>query len=193
MIRRAALCALFVLLLSTTTVSAATKTINVQYPNYTPSGPKVARGTAITWHNLDGFGHTATSDVPGLWTSVNTPGNATTAPLTFNQAGSFLYHCVFHSNMHGKIKVSMSATPATGTRATTFTLTLGNTAVPSGFKHDVAVSRNGGAFTNLPSTTATTTTFKATATGTYRFHTRLHPTNGASPAAWSPTVSITVN
>jgi hypothetical protein len=37
------------------------------------------------------------------------------------------------------------------------------------------------------------TTFKAPSTGTYRFHTRLHPTNGASAAGWSPTVSITVN
>ena len=193
MIRRAALCALFVLLLSTTTVSAATKTISVDYPNFTPSGPKVARGTTITWHNLNSFGHTATSDVPGLWTSVNIAANATTAPLTFNQAGSFLYHCSIHSNMHGKIKVKMTAAPATGTVATTFILTLGNAAVPAGFTHDVAVSRNGGAFTNLPSTTAMNKTFKATATGTYRFHTRLHPTNGALPAAWSPTVSIKVN
>jgi plastocyanin len=192
-IRRAALAALFVLLLSTTTVSAATKTISVDYPNFSPAGPKIARGTTITWHNLNSFAHTATSNVPGLWTSVNISANGTTAPLTFNQAGSFLYHCSIHTNMHGKIKVSMTASPSTGTRATQFTLTLGNAAVPAGFTHDVAYSRNGGTFVALPSTTAMTTTFKASLTGTYRFHTRLHPTNGASPAAYSPTVSVTVN
>lgn len=193
MIRRAGLVALFVMLLSATSVSAATKTIDVQNYSFTPSGPKIARGTSVSWHNLSNSSHTATSDVPGIWNSVSIPASGTSASVTFNQAGSFLYHCAVHpSTMKGKIKVPMSASPSTGTTGTIFTLTLGNAPIQAGFTHEIAISRNGGTFTNLTPTSNTTTTFKATLSGTYRFHTRLR-NGGQSPTAWSPTVSITVN
>ena len=80
MIGRAALAALFVLLLSTTTVSAAGTTVNIQSSTYSPASPKIARGQTITWVNKDYFGHTATSDVPGGVVNIITGRTAEVAP-----------------------------------------------------------------------------------------------------------------
>jgi len=182
------------LMLTTATASAATKTVSVQFPSFKPAKITIIPGGTITWKNLDASTpHTATSNVPGVWAQVAINPGATTSPLTFTQAGTFLYHCSIHTQMHGKIAVKMSISPASGTTATTFTLKLGTTGAPSGFTHDIQVSHNGGAFASLPSTTSATTTFKASASGTYRFRTRLHPTSGGSPAAWSPQLTLNVN
>ena len=63
----------------------------------------VKSGTAVTWINKDDTQHTTTSDQPGLWDSkIMAPGKSFT--VTFNNTGTFTYHCNIHP-MTGTIEV----------------------------------------------------------------------------------------
>jgi plastocyanin len=71
------------------------------------SGLTVAKGAVVTWKNNDGMTHTATSDNSSAFqfdTGDIAPG-ATSRSVTFTQSGTFAYHCVHHSSMHGSITV----------------------------------------------------------------------------------------
>jgi plastocyanin len=70
---------------------------------FSPATLTVKVGTTITWTNNDSMTHTVTSD-NGVFDSGNlTPGQ--TFSYTFNNAGTFTYHCVIHSYMKGTIIV----------------------------------------------------------------------------------------
>jgi hypothetical protein len=64
---------------------------------FTPATITVSAGTTITWKNNDGIAHTSTSD-SGVWDTGNMAAGASTT-TTFSTAGSFPYHCTYHSNM----------------------------------------------------------------------------------------------
>jgi plastocyanin len=68
-----------------------------------PASITVSVGTTVTWRNNDGVAHTATSDA-GTWDTGNIPGGGS-ASRTFSTAGSFPYHCTFHSGMRGTVVV----------------------------------------------------------------------------------------
>jgi plastocyanin len=70
---------------------------------YNPNPINIARGSTVTWVNNDTTTHTSTSDT-GLWNSGNlAPGANFT--MTFQNAGSFPYHCTQHANMIGTVVV----------------------------------------------------------------------------------------
>lgn len=71
---------------------------------YSPSPMTVAKGTTVTWKNNDATQHTATADDGSFDTGVINA-NATSGGVTLNTAGTFTYHCNFHSTMHGTITV----------------------------------------------------------------------------------------
>jgi hypothetical protein len=63
----------------------------------------VKSGTVVTWDNKDDTQHTTTSDTPGLWDSgILSPGKSYS--VTFNNTGTFTYHCNVHP-MTGTIVV----------------------------------------------------------------------------------------
>ena len=192
MIRRAGLVAALLVLVSGTNVSAASKTIGAFLYGYTPARAKITMGTTVTWASSD-VTHTATSN-NGLFDTGAINGGAVSAGIVFNQAGGFAYHCAIHGAalMHATVKVKMRVSPTTGGVRRLFTLTLGSAAVPSGWQHDVQVSRNGGAFVSLPSTTSTSATYRPGKRGTYRVRTRLHQTTGAT-TGWSPVAAFSVS
>jgi len=72
---------------------------------YNPSPLTVSKGTTVTWKNNDSVAHTATADDASFDTG-NIPANSTSSGVTFNQAGTFAYHCTYHSGMHGTITVN---------------------------------------------------------------------------------------
>ena len=62
----------------------------------------------MTWTNGTSIAHTATSDA-GVWdTGAIAPGGTSSA-TRFNTAGTFAYHCTFHSDMHGSVVVSAAS------------------------------------------------------------------------------------
>lgn len=69
---------------------------------YSPNPLNVSAGTTVTWTNNDSTTHTATSDGGAF--------NGTLAPraqfsFTFQNKGTFTYHCSLHPNMIGTVNV----------------------------------------------------------------------------------------
>lgn len=77
---------------------------------FNPTTRTVAAGTAVTWTNQDGVGHTVTYDSgPGSSFDSGTIGAGGTFSVTFATAGTVQYHCKIHGSpgagMHGTIIV----------------------------------------------------------------------------------------
>jgi plastocyanin len=91
-----------------TTTSSATSASNqasvtISGFAFSPQTLTVTKGTTVTWTNNDSTTHTVTSDT-GVWDSGNVAvGN--TFSFTFNQSGTFPYHCKIHTSMTAKVVV----------------------------------------------------------------------------------------
>lgn len=71
---------------------------------FKPATIKVKKGTSITWTNKTSAQHTVTSVGGSMSYSKNiNPGKKVT--IKYTKIGTFKYHCIFHSNMHGKVIV----------------------------------------------------------------------------------------
>lgn len=78
-------------------------TVTMAGMTFSPATLTVSVGTMVTWKNDDGIAHTSTSDT-GVWDTGNlAPGASSTT--TFTKAGSYPYHCTYHSGMKGTIVV----------------------------------------------------------------------------------------
>ena len=91
--------------LTTQTASAADHTISIKNVQYNPNSLTINAGDSVTWVNneSDGTVHSSTSD-DGLWNSPDlSPGS--TFSFTFTTAGTFSFHCRFHTSMTGTITV----------------------------------------------------------------------------------------
>ena len=87
----------------------AQNTIAIQNFSFQPSILSVPAGTTVTWRNQDNVQHTVTSDTVGLFDSNTiTPGNVFS--FTFNNPGSYKYHCNIHPSMHGEVDITGQAT-----------------------------------------------------------------------------------
>lgn len=61
-------------------------------------------GDRVTWSNKDSTGHTVTSD-EGIELSSSKLSEGDTYSHTFDKAGTYPYHCIYHSSMHGTVIV----------------------------------------------------------------------------------------
>jgi plastocyanin len=77
--------------------------INISGFKYDPASITIKVGTTVTWTNNDTASHTVTAD-DGSWTSDNLA-NGATYSHTFDKAGTYPYHCNFHSGMKATIIV----------------------------------------------------------------------------------------
>lgn len=78
----------------------------LQIKSFKFNGPQVAPGTTITVKNFDEAAHTVTSDTAGVFDSGNVDQSS---PVTFKapaKAGTYTFHCNYHSFMHGTLTVS---------------------------------------------------------------------------------------
>jgi plastocyanin len=82
---------------------ATANTINLSGSSFSPSTLTVKAGTTITWNNNDNIAHTVTADDKSFDSGSLAAGK--TFVKTFSTAGSFAYHCNFHSGMKGTIVV----------------------------------------------------------------------------------------
>lgn len=83
----------------------ATKLVSVKILNsgYDPKEVKIPVGAKVTWTNNDSTTHTVTSDTGAFESPGLTQG--TWFNYIFEEAGTFPYHCKFHSEMTGTIIV----------------------------------------------------------------------------------------
>ena len=83
--------------------SSTTNTISMSGNAFSPSSLTVPVHTTITWNNNSGAAHTSTSDT-GVWDTGNIPVGSS-KQTTFDAAGTYHYHCAYHSYMTGVIYV----------------------------------------------------------------------------------------
>ncbi len=95
---------------NTTPTSAADTAITIQDFAFSPPTITVPVGTKVTWTNMDTATHTVTSD-SGAFDSQNLSTNKTFS-FTFNQAGTFAYHCNIHKRMTATSVVTAGGGPA---------------------------------------------------------------------------------
>ena len=69
---------------------------------YSPNPLTINSGTTVTWTNRDSVTHTATSDSGAF--NGNVAPNAQYS-FTFQNQGTFTYHCSIHPNMVGSVVV----------------------------------------------------------------------------------------
>jgi hypothetical protein len=97
--------------------------------------------------------------------------------------------------MRGSLAVPLGASPASGSTATSFTVTWSSAAPASGLVFDVQLKRPGStSFANWKTgQTTASSTFKPDAgSGTYAFRARLRRTANNKASGWSATKSISV-
>ena len=70
---------------------------------YDPAAANAAVGGNVVWTNSDSVPHTVTFDEGGIDSGSMAAG--ATFEHTFDSAGTFEYHCTFHSNMRGTVTV----------------------------------------------------------------------------------------
>lgn len=86
------------------TQGTVTGNITIRTMLFTPSQITVKKGEAVKWTNNDDTAHTVTIDHgTGPNSDLIQPGRTYT--YTFNQTGSFQYHCSIHPSMRGTIVV----------------------------------------------------------------------------------------
>ena len=109
------------LILGIVTVSGCTSsqnqtanTVTIQNMAFNPSTLNIKVGTTVTWINKDSLTHDVTSDT-GAFNSGNLT-KGMSYNYTFNQTGSYPYHCSIHPNMKGTIVVT-STTPASNSNS----------------------------------------------------------------------------
>jgi plastocyanin len=80
--------------------------VDIKNMMFTPSQISVQKGATVTWTNHDTTAHTVVDDL----TNVGGPSSGDIQPgstysFTFNETGSFQYHCTIHPSMRGTIVV----------------------------------------------------------------------------------------
>ena len=75
--------------------------VTIQNFAFSPGTVTILKGDTVTWTNQDGTDHTVTFADGG---SSNL-GKGTTYSKTFNDVGTFDYHCSIHTYMTGKVVV----------------------------------------------------------------------------------------
>jgi len=106
--------------------SLAAVNVNIVKFSFDPQNPTIYIGDTVTWSNIDGSGHTTTSN-GSIWNS-GTLQNGQSFSFTFTSAGTFPYRCSIHAGMTGSITVlgtmpsptpTSSANPTLGNYANT--------------------------------------------------------------------------
>ncbi|HSF19673.1 MAG TPA: cytochrome P460 family protein [Vicinamibacteria bacterium] len=88
---------------SDTEVPAEGLIVIVQNLSFTPNVIRVKPGQTITWVNRDDFVHTVTANDTSFDTGIMEPGES--AQITFEETGTFPYHCTPHPFMKGSVIV----------------------------------------------------------------------------------------
>jgi plastocyanin len=116
------------IMLSFLSARADTQQVEIKNTSYMPAQRTITVGDTVTWVNLDNSAHSVTSDdgsfdsSPSCVAGINCMNTGSSFPHTFNQTGTFLYHCRVHGQaMSGSITVQPAATTTTSTTAATTT------------------------------------------------------------------------
>ncbi len=88
-----------------TVVTSPTTSVTISGFAFSPASLSVTKGTKVTWTNNDAASHTVTGSTGP---SSGTLSAGSTYSYTFDTAGTFSYHCAFHSGMTGTVTVTVT-------------------------------------------------------------------------------------
>ena len=91
---------------ASSTSSTATNSVSIESFAYMPSDITIKKGTLVTWTNNDSVTHTVTKDNPDTGPDSSNLVHGDVYRFTYNQVGTFKYHCKFHPDMHGSVTVT---------------------------------------------------------------------------------------
>ncbi|TEW64742.1 amidase [Mucilaginibacter phyllosphaerae] len=86
------------------TPPAASVSVEIKNFAFSASSVSIKKGGTVTWTNADSTPHTVT-DNAGSFDS-NSMATSATYSRKFETAGTYTYHCNFHSSMTGTVVVS---------------------------------------------------------------------------------------
>lgn len=194
MFKRAGLVAILLMLLSTSSVLAATGTVTIKATSFTPNNITINIGNSVKFVNGTKKRHAPTPTNTFSWTGVTVP-KKSFKTVTPTQSGSFPYYCQLHPTAHnGTINVAMLVTPPAGDINTMFTVTLGTVKAPGVLIHQLYGRKNGGSWILLKTTAEPTITFKfgSYGAGTWDMQSRLHYNLGGGDSGYSPMLTVIV-
>lgn len=192
MVRRAGLVAVLLMLLSTSSVFAATSTVTVTNRAFKPATVNVTVGNSVKWTNNTLKSHAPTPSNNWSFSGVTVAPGAS-ATVTATQAGSFPYFCALHPTKHsGTVSVRMGVSPAAGNTTTFFSITLGTVTAPGVLVHQVYVRQNGGAWQLRVTTNAASVQIFFPSTGTWDIQTRMKYVLGGALSGYSPISTVVV-
>lgn len=195
MVRRALFAATLLLVLSTSSVLAATFTVRIKSTGYGPASMTVAMGSKVVWKNKTGKKRVVAADTGFIstWFLPNTtvPAYGTSVAVTFPQAGSFGYHDTL-KGFRGTISVPMKVDVAVITKGNRVNMTFGTVKAKTATYHYTQARLNGGAWITIATTANTSWPWQPTAAGTWEVHTRLYQALGGGTSGWSPSLTVTV-
>lgn len=88
-----------------TPAGGSPNSVSISGMAFSPSSISVKVGTTVTWKNNDGISHTVTSD-DGTTFNSGTLTSGSSFSYTTKTAGTFGYHCNFHSGMTATLVVT---------------------------------------------------------------------------------------
>jgi plastocyanin len=177
----------------TPVIAGLTASVAVTSAGFSPRTADVDQGGTVTWTFQQGGHSVVDKSGMGLFNSGVRPGGSTFS-AGFASAGSYKYSCTQHRET-GTVRVPLSAAPASGTTATTFTVKWSAASAPSGFVFDVQIKRPGStsyASWKTAQTAASATFLPDAGAGMYAFRSRLRRTADNRAAGYSPAASISV-
>ena len=80
--------------------------VTIQNFAFSPAAITVKKGTTVTWTNQDDTSHTVTENDGKNGPSAPPLGQGQGYSFTFNQTGTFHYHCSIHQEMTGTVTVT---------------------------------------------------------------------------------------
>jgi len=105
-------------LLSVAAAGAAVTDVTIANFRFSPNPVTIPVGDTLQWTNQDGTTHTVTSDDGHSFDSGPRPAGATYTH-TFDQSGTFAYHCNIHPSMRATVKVGDGTTTTVAPPTTT--------------------------------------------------------------------------
>jgi plastocyanin len=97
-----------ILVLSAAAALAKQVRVEMSVFQFTPTEIQASVGDTVTWTNNDSIEHSVTSDIVSLGRPLFDTGffeAGESRNLTFEESGTWLFHCARHPSMRGKIIV----------------------------------------------------------------------------------------
>lgn len=85
---------------------AETETVNIQDSAYSPANIRVKKGATVTWTNQDSIQHDIMPDEESdNFKASELLSQGESYSFTFNEVGTYTYHCTPHPFMKGSVEV----------------------------------------------------------------------------------------